>query len=221
MKVYKATDKDMKCRDFQYELGKTAEVEGDIELCESGLHACEMPLDVLGYYPPDDGSRYFEAELEDVSEKRSDDTKRVGKKLTLNAEIGIPGLVKAQVEYVKAQCDFDNAIKKANAEKKNHATGWSGAASATGWSGAASATGDRGAASATGESGAASATGKGCVAMTTGFYGHVMGEIGNAVVCVERGDNGEIKAILAGIVDGEALKPGVWYTVKDGKWVEA
>ena len=114
MKVYKATDKDMKCRGFQYELGKTAEVDGDIELCEKGLHACEMPLDVLGYYAPGDGSRYFEAELEDVSdEKRSDNTKRVGKKLTLSAEIGIPGLVKAQVEYVKAQCDFDNAIKKA------------------------------------------------------------------------------------------------------------
>ena len=310
MKVYKATDKDMKCRGFQYTLGKTAEVDGDIELCERGLHACEMPLDVLGYYVPGDGSRYFEAELDEVSNKKSDDTKRVGKKLTLSAEIGIPGLVKAQVEYVKAQCDFDNAIKKADAEKKNHATGergaayatgdrgaasatgWSGAASATGergaayatgdsgaasatgdsgaasatgcsgaasatgrsgaasatgWrgaasatgergaasatgdSGAASATGDRGAASATGESGAASATGwrgaasatgKYCVAMTTGFFGRVMGDIGNAIVCVERRDNGEIAAILSGIVDGETLKPGVWYTVKNGQWVE-
>ena len=248
MKVYKATDKDMKCRGFQYELGKTAEVKGDIELCENGLHACEMPLDVLCYYAPGDGSRYFEAELEDVSdEKRSDDTKRVGKKLTLSAEIGIPGLVKAQVEYVKAQCDFDNAINKADAENKNHATGESGAASATGESGAASATGNRGAASATGDSGAASATGvrgaasatgdsgaasatgdrgaasstgKYCVAMTTGFFGCVMGDIGNAIVCVERRNNGEIAAILAGIVDGETLKPGVWYTVKNGKWVE-
>ena len=265
MKVYKATCKDMKCRGFQYELGKTVEVEGDIELCENGLHSCAMPLDVLGYYAPGDGSRYFEAEMEDVSEKRSGDTKRVGKKLTLSAEIGIPGLVKAQVEYVKAQCDFDNAINKADAEKKNHATGESGAASATGWSGAASATGERGAASATGVSGAASATGwwgavsatgergaasatgwwgaasatgvsgaasatgvsgaasatgKGCVAMTTGFWGRVMGDIGNAIVCVERRDNGEIASILAGIVDGETLKPGVWYTVKNGQWVE-
>ena len=239
MKVYKATDKDMKCRGVQYELGKTAEVEGDIELCENGLHACEMPLDVLGYYAPSDGPRYFEAELEDVSdEKRSDDTKRVGKKLTLSAEIGIPGLVKAQVEYVKAQCDFDNAIKKSNSEKKNHATGErgaasatgrsgaasatgeSGAASATGWCGAASATGKRGAASATGWSGAASATGKGCVAMTTGFYGRVMGGRGNAIVCVERKNNGEIATILSGIVDGETLKPCVWYTVKNGRWVE-
>ena len=229
MKVYKATDKDMKCRGFQYELGKTAEVDGDIELCEKGLHACEMPLDVLGYYAPGDGSRYFDAELEDVSDEKSADTKRVGKKLTLSAEIGIPGLVKAQVEYVKAQCGFDNAIKKANNEKKNHATGERGAASATGWSGAASATGERGAASATGVSGAASATGvsgaasatgKYCVAMTTGFFGRVMGDIGNAIVCVERSDNGDIAAILSGIVDGETLKPGVWYTVKNGQWVE-
>ena len=229
MKVYKATDKDMKCRGFQYTLGKTAEVDGDIELCERGLHACEMPLDVLGYYVPGDGSRYFEAELDEVSNKKSDDTKRVGKKLTLSAEIGIPGLVKAQVEYVKAQCDFDNAIKKADAEKKNHATGERGAAYATGDRGAASATGDSGAASATGWSGAASATGdrgeayatgKYCVAMTTGFFGRVMGDIGNAIVCVERRDNGEIAAILAGIVDGETLKPGVWYTVKNGKWTE-
>ena len=212
MKVYKATDKDMKCRGFQYELGKTAEVEGDIELCKRGAHACEMPLDVLFYYAPGDGSRYFEAELEDVSdEKRSADTKRVGKKLTLSAEIGIPGLVTAQVEYVKAQCDFDNAIKKANAEKKKYATGDSGAASATG---------EMGAASATGEMGAASATGEYCVAMTTGFLGRVMGDIGNAIVCVERRNNGEIAAILAGIVDGETLKPGVWYTVKDGQWAE-
>lgn len=202
MKVYKATDKDMKCRGFQYELGKTAEVEGDIKLCKNGLHACEMPLDVLGYYAPGDGSRYFEAEMEDVGEKRSGDTKRVGKKLTLSAEISIPGLVKAQVEYVKAQCDFDNAIKKADAEKKNHATGERGAASATGWSGAAS------------------ATGKGCVDMTTGFYGRVMGDLGNAIVCVERNTNGDIATILAGIVDGETLKPGVWYTVKNGRWVE-
>ena len=220
MKVYKSTDKDMKCRGFQYELGKTAEVDGDIELCKNGLHACEMPLDVLGYYAPGDGSRYFEAELEDVSDEKGNDTERFGKKLTLSAEIGIPGLVKAQVEYVKAQCGFDNAIKKANNEKKNHATGESGAASATGVSGAASATGERGAASATGVSGAASATGKYCVAMTTGFFGRVMGDIGNAIVCVERRDNGEIASILAGIVDGETLKPGVWYTVKNGQWVE-
>ena len=51
-----------------------------------------------------------------------------------------------------------------------------------------------------------------------------MGEVGNAIVCVERGnwDGGTypIKSILSAIVDGEIIKAGVWYTVKDGKWVE-
>ena len=56
--------------------------------------------------------------------------------------------------------------------------------------------------------------------MATGFYGRVMGKIGNAIVCVERNANGDIAAILSAIVDGETLKPGVWYTVKNGEWVE-
>ena len=63
------------------------------------------------------------------------------------------------------------------------------------------------------------------MALSTGINGKVMGEIGNAIVCVERGDwNGEtypIEAILSAVVDGETIKAGVWYTVKDGKWVEA
>ena len=51
-----------------------------------------------------------------------------------------------------------------------------------------------------------------------------MGALGCAVVCVERGDwDGEeypIKSILASVVDGDEIKPGIWYTVKDGQWVE-
>ena len=196
MKVYKGTDKDMRCKGLQYEIGKAVTVDGEIKLCERGLHACEMPLDVLNYYPPAT-SRYFEAELDGVTDEKQDDTKRVGNKLALKAELSIAGLVKAQIEYIK---------EKATQENTEHATG------------------DQGAASATGDQGAASATGKACVALNTGINGKVMGEIGNAIVCVERGDwNGEtcpIKAILSAVVDGEIIKAGVWYTVKDGKWVK-
>ena len=108
MKVYKGTNKDMQCtpgdKVFQYEQGVTYE-KPEAELCKHGFHACKAPLDVLGYYPPGDGSRYFEAELEDVSPERGDDTKVCGKKITLGAEIGIPGLVKAHVEWVKSRCE--------------------------------------------------------------------------------------------------------------------
>ena len=171
MKVYKGTDKDMKCRGMQYTLGETAVFDGEPCLCEAGLHACEQPIDVLNHYAPSE-SRYFEAEAEEVSEQReSSDSKIVARKMTLKAEIGIPGLVKAQIEYVKTRIGFDDAIKRANDEKENHATGYRGAASATGDRGAASATGYRGAASATGDRGAASATGDRGAASATGYQG--------------------------------------------------
>ena len=102
MKVYKATDKDMKCRGLQYEIGKTVDAEGPLKLCMNGLHACEAPLELFDYYSPADGSRYFEAEVEEVSPERNENSSKVvAKKLTLGAEIGIPGLVKAHIEYVK------------------------------------------------------------------------------------------------------------------------
>ena len=162
MKMYKGFDKDLKCRDFQYEIGKTYE-EPTAELCEKGFHACEYPLDVFGYYAPGDMSRYCEVDLDDVSDKKSnEDSKRCGKKISVKAEIGIAWLVKAAVEYT---------MEKAISENSEHATGWQGAASATGERGAASATGWRGAASATGRQGAASATGEQGVASATGLQG--------------------------------------------------
>ena len=38
MKGYKGFDKDLSCRGFQYEIGKTYECEGKITLCENGFH---------------------------------------------------------------------------------------------------------------------------------------------------------------------------------------
>ena len=162
MKAYKGFDKDLKCKDFQYEIGKTYE-EPTAELCEKGFHACEYPLDVFEYYAPGNMSRYCEVDLDDVSDKKSNkDSKRCGKKIAVKAEIGIAGLVKAAVKYT---------MEKAIPENSKHATGWRGAASATGWQGAASATGTQGAASATGWRGAASATGWQGAASATGDQG--------------------------------------------------
>mgnify|MGYP002595522277 CR=1 FL=1 len=233
MKVYKGTDKDMKCRGFQYKLGEAAVFDGEPHLCRAGLHACEQPIDVLNHYAPNE-SRYFEADAEEVTDEReSDDSKIVAKKMTLKAEIGVPGLVKAQIEYIKNQIGFKDAIKRANAEKENHATGYQGAASATGdqgaasatgYQGAASATGDRGAASATGDLGAASATGKAGVALAAGYECKAMGALGCAICCVERGEwDGEahpIIAVKAMIVDGEKIKADTWYQLKNGEFVE-
>ena len=239
--AYKGFDKNMKCRDFQYEEGETYHMPRAV-LCEEGAHACTMPLDVLGYYPPGDGSIYRMVELDEVCDEKSNDSKICAKTIKIGAEIGIPGLVKAQIEWVKNTIGFDEKIKKAKGSPDKHATGDQGAASATGdqgaasatgnWGaasatgnwGAASATGNWGAASATGERGAASATGEASAAMASGRDGRVMGAIGCAIFAVERGkfdgNTCQIVSVAAGIVDGVKLKEKTWYKCVSGKFVE-
>ena len=108
MKMYKGFNKDLKCRDFQYEIGKAYE-EPTAKLCEKGFHACEYPLDVFGYYAPGGMSRYCEVDLDDVSDKKSnEDSKRCGKKIAVKAEIGIAGLVKAAVDFVMENIKDEN-----------------------------------------------------------------------------------------------------------------
>nr|DAZ70969.1 MAG TPA: hypothetical protein [Caudoviricetes sp.] len=239
--AYKGFDKDMKCQGFQFAEGETYH-EDKAELCKNGFHACTMPLDVLRYYPPGDGSIYRMVELDEVCDEKSNDSKICAKTIKIGAEIGIPGLVKAQIEWVKNTIGFGEKIKKAKESPDKYATGdrgaasatgtrgaasatgYQGAASATGTRGAASATGYRGAASATGYRGAASATGEASVAMASGCDGRVMGAIGCAIFAVERGkfdgNTWQIVSAAAGIVDGVTLKEKTWYKCVGGKFVE-
>ena len=219
---YKGMDMNMQCRGFQYEIGKEYETDR-AEACKCGFHACEHPLDVFNYYPPST-SRFFEVEQSGEISKNGEDSKVASTKIKIGAEISIAGLVKAAVQYTKERCTQEEGNISTGYHGAASATGYQGVASATGRYGAASATGYHGAASATGDRGAASATGKGSVAMACGFDSKVMGNIGCALFLVERGEwNGEIYPIIsakAEIVDGEKIKPGVWYTLKNGKFVE-
>lgn len=57
---FKGFDKDLKCRDKQYELNNEYE-EDEAKICNKGLHFCEYPMDVFSYYPPSN-SRFAEVE---------------------------------------------------------------------------------------------------------------------------------------------------------------
>lgn len=128
MKAYKGFDKDLKCRDFQYEIGKEYE-EDTAELCERGFHACEHPLDCLGYYPPAD-SRYCEVDIDDNGQRQSGDTKVCGKKIKIGVEIGLKGLIHAAFEYTKANCTNE----KMGADKAALTGGYRSALTGGDWS---------------------------------------------------------------------------------------
>ena len=248
MKYYKGFDKNLKCGDFQYEIGGEY-TEENVKLCESGFHACEYPLDVFAYCPPAD-NRFCEVELDNVSAERGNDSKVCAKHIKVSAEIGIAGIVKASVEYVKSKVPNKPATNTGdksaatNTGDKSVATntgyqsvatnmGYQSAATNTGdksvatntgdWS-AATNTGDQSAATNTGYRSAAEVSGRDSVAIAAGAKSKVRGAIGCAIVCVERGEwNGEtypLLAICSAIVDGEKIKADTWYTVKNGEFTE-
>ena len=192
MKAYKGFDKDLKCKDFQYEIGKTYE-EPTAELCNSGFHACERPLDVFRYYAPSKMSRYCEVNLDDVSDQMSCDSKCCGKKIAVKAEIGIAGLVKAQIQYVKEHTTSKHTDpKQATAGKYGAAT-------------------SRGSVS-VGENGCGLV--RGANVKIKGGMGAIL------VIAVEDVDGYGIKEWKSVVVDGETVKPDTFYTLKDGELVE-
>ena len=183
MKAYKGFDKNLRCKGLQYEIGGTQEVD-DVKLCNHGLYACEAPLDVFNYYAPGNGSRYCEVEMDGVSDERGGDSKRVAKKLTVGAEIGIPGLVKAHIEYVKSHTTNEHTDPKmATAGYRGAATAGDSGAATAGNSGAATA-GNSGAATA-GNYGAATAGYRG--AATAGYRGAATAGNSGAATAGDRG----------------------------------
>ena len=165
MTGYKGFDSSLRCRGKQYSIGKT-EQEDHASLCNQGLHFCEYPLDCFAYYPPSD-SRYCKVEADDVSDQTDDDSKRVAKRLTIGAEIGIPGIVKASVKYILDRV----AIRKSEAGDRSAATntGDQSAATNTGYQSAATNTGDQSAATNKGNRSAATSTGDWSAATNTGY----------------------------------------------------
>ena len=197
IKAYKGFDKGLKCRGFQYEIGKTYETD-KADLCAAGFHACEAPLNVWDYYPPVEGNRYCEVEMGDVSEQRDSDTKRVAKKITIGAEIGIPGLVKAHVEWVKEQikdCD-DLTGYAAQIGSSGYAAkiGSSGDAAKIGSSGDAAQIGSSGYAAQIGSSGYAAKIGSSGDAAKIGSSGDAA-KIGSSGYAAQIGSSGDAAKI--------------------------
>ena len=199
MKAYKGFNADLTCRGFQYLEGETYETD-KAELCSSGFHACERPLDVLEYYDPAH-SVFHEVELEDVSDERKDDSKVCGKKITIGAKLSIGDLVKAQIEYTKQHCTTEHTDPKI-AKSGNNGVATSG---------------NKGVATSRGKS----AVGENGIAVARGNDVRVKGGLGAVLVLAEENQCAyDLKDWRAFVVDGETIKPDTWYALVDGELKE-
>ncbi|EEJ1803254.1 hypothetical protein XR93_003828 [Salmonella enterica subsp. enterica serovar Pomona] len=176
--TFKGFNKELKCRDFQFEIGKTFHHDGKVEACGSGFHACECPFDVFSYYSPAD-SRFAETISFGITDREEDgDTKIASASITIKAELTLPQFIQRGIEWIWSKIDKSleqqimcgNRSAATNTGNRSAATntGDCSAATNTGnWS-AATNTGNRSAATNTGDCSAATNTGDCSAATNTG-----------------------------------------------------
>ena len=302
--AYKATDKNMMCRGKQYEVGKTY-TEEKADCCTAGMHACEVPFDVLHYYHVSDGVRFFQVECGGEVDKSDEDSKFACTELTVKGELKLTDMLKIGVEAVMKRVKEKTAGAKetaasgycstgavsgycstgavsgycstgaasgycstgaasgncstgaasgdcstgaasgyysTGAASGNYSTGAAsgycstgaasgyystGAASGNCSTGAASGDCSTGAASGYCSTGAASGycssaevSGKDSIAVANGYNSKARGSIGCYIVLTEYDDDGKFLLAKMARVDGTVIKDGVWYTLKNGEFVE-
>ena len=156
--AYKGFDLALKCRDHQFEVGKTYTHEGNVEACKSGFHACEHPLDVFGYYSPATSRYAIVTQAGDLA-RHDDDSKVASSIITIKAELSLHGLIQAAVEYTFSRAKKVKSTASAtNGTRAHSATNGMYANSATNGTRAHSATNGMYAHSATNGTRANSAT---------------------------------------------------------------
>ncbi|EAQ1189062.1 TPA: hypothetical protein ACGHFV_001821 [Salmonella enterica subsp. enterica serovar Johannesburg] len=201
--TFKGFNKDLKCRDFQFEIGKTFHHDGKVEACGSGFHACEFPFDVFSYYSPAD-SRFAETISFGITDREEDgDTKIASASITIKAELTIPQFIQRGIEWIWSKIDksLEQQIMYGDCS-------------------AATNTGNCSAATNTGNCSAAEVSGSQSVAAAFGIEGKARASEGGAIVLCYRDEDGELIHIRASKVGENSIMPNTWYQLnEDGEFV--
>ncbi|EBH2722308.1 hypothetical protein FKF57_15845 [Salmonella enterica] len=201
--TFKGFNKDLKCRDFQFEIGKTFHHEGKVEACGSGFHACECPFDVFSYYSPAD-SRFAETISFGITDREEDgDTKIASASITIKAELTLPQFIQRGIEWIWSKIDK-------SLEQQIMCGNWSAATNTGNWSAATN----------TGDWSAAEVSGSQSVAAAFGIEGKARASEGGAIVLCYRDEDGELIHIRASKVGENGIMPNTWYQLnEDGEFV--
>ena len=231
--AYKGFDKNLCCRGFQFKVGEEYKQQGEIKCCENGFHACTNPFDVLNYYDVDGQNRFCQVEQYGTIDNKYGDTKQASSKIKIKAEIGMAGLFKAGIEWIKEKT---NPIPIIN-ETKNKNDNPSGYSAKIGSSGDYAQIGSSGNSAKIGSSGNSAQIG------SSGDYAQIDSTGEDSVICCA-GDNSMAKAkkgswitlsewkyseekkhyipvcVKTEFVDGERIKEDTWYKLVNGNFEE-
>ena len=231
--AYKGFDENLCCRGFQYEICKEYVHEGEIECCESGFHACTNPFDVLDYYPIDSRNRFCVVEQSVMIKTGNDDSKQASLNIKIKAEIGMAGLFKAGVEWIKEKTNpvpiiAETKDKNDNSSGNGAKIGSSGNGAQIGSSGYGAQIGSSGEYAKIGSSGYSAqieSTGEYSVICCAGNNSRAKAKKGSWITLSEWKYSKEKKrnipvCVKTEYVDGERIKEDTWYRLVDGEFQE-
>ncbi len=236
---YKGFDKNMKCRGFQYEVGKEYEMDGEIKCCKQGFHACKSPMEVWDYYDML-SSRYAEVEQSGKIDKEENSTKVCSSRIKIKAELKLADIVNIGVEWLKditspskvkttdKLVDNSGDSAKIGSSGDYAKIGSSGDYAQIGSSGDSAKIGSSGDYAQIGSSGYSAkidSTGEDSVIMCAGNKSKAKAKIGSWITLAEwewSDDKNRYVPVCVKTeyVDGENIKADTWYQLKNGKFVE-
>ena len=230
IKSYKAFDKNMQCRGFQYEVGKEYEMDGEIKCCDRGFHACKSPMEVWDHYDML-SSRFAEVEQSGKIDEEGNSTKVCSSHIKIKAELKLADIIKVGVEWLK---DITSPTKVKTDIAKNDNGGYyakigsSGDSAQIGSSGYYAQIGSSGDYAKIGSSGDYAkiySTGEDSVIMCAGKESKAKAKVGSWITLTEWEWNDDKKrrvplCVKTEYVDGNNIKADTWYQLKNGEFVE-
>ena len=223
IKSYKAFDENLRCRGFQYEVGKEYDINGDIQCCKRGFHACESPMEVWDYYDMLT-SRFAEVEQSGKISTEADSTKICSSHIKIKAELKLADIINIGVEWLKA-LTAPSKVKADGAELNDN--GVRGAQiGSSGCSAKIGSSGDYAKIGSSGDYAKIDSTGEDTVIMCAGEGSVAKAKIGSWITLAEwKRDDRKGRWVPVCVkterVDGIKIKPDTWYKLQDGEFVEA
>ena len=231
IKSYKAFDENMQCRGFQYEVGKEYDMDGDIQCCNRGFHACESPIEVWDYYDMLT-SRFAEVEQSGKISTEAVSTKVCSSHIKIKAELKLADIINIGVEWLKdltspSKIKDDSAtLNDGGFDKKQiGSSGDSAQIGSSGYYAKIGSSGDYAQIGSSGYSAKIDSTGEDSVIMCAGEGSVAKAKIGSWITLAEwkRDDRkGRLVPVCVKTerVDGIRIKPDTWYELKNGEFVE-
>ena len=217
---YKGFDKDMKCRGFQYEVGKEYEMDGEVKCCNQGFHACKSPMEVWDYYDMLD-SRYAEVEQSGKIDAGENSTKVCSSRIKIKAELKLADIINIGVEWLKditspSKVKTDGELNdNGDRRKQIGSTGDDAQIGSTGYYAKIGSTGDDAQIGSSGDSAKIGSSGDSAKIGSTGDDAQI-GSSGDSAKIDSTGEDSVI--MCAGYNSKAKAKIGSWITLAEWKW---